>query len=393
MIATAAHHYQQGNFFFRKHLVRIQSSSRTLATPRRFLCASPKQQHTNKTFSGTTALAAITSAIAGAGLLYSNFSSKGSSAESTRDLISLHGADWETFHLQSLNYSEDDDEGDDLDAQDRDDDDPQEEEELDNQSAIGEELDGAQTDELPDEDEPTTCSICLINRQGPCRDPWRRFERCIKRNSHHKSDDQASSSAEESNPSHQALACDELFRPWLDCFSRHRLTYTLLTNKSLQPEMDFLEETYQTQEPFPEHIMPTLVLEQQQEEEEQEEEEQESTGLQKKSILFDLTNEETGNDIHVAYVRDEVKGNILGFDYFKSELEQKQQHQLEEAEEEIETEVKKRGELIFHVPKGTTSVVAHALYKNSMTDEENEKYDNKENEDTKEKVYVQIISL
>mmetsp|Transcript_12485 Transcript_12485/g.17968 ORF Transcript_12485/g.17968 Transcript_12485/m.17968 type:complete len:392 (-) Transcript_12485:8-1183(-) len=390
MIATAA----QGKFFFGKHFVRIQSSSRTLATPRRFFFAAPKQQHTNRTFSGATASVLAAISAFGAGLLYSNFSSKGSSAEATRDIIRLHGADWETFHLQSLNYSEDDDEGDDLDEQDRDDDD-QQQEQLDTQSAIGEEVDGAQSDELPDEDEPTTCSICLINRQGPCRDPWRRFERCIKRNSHHKSDEQASSSAEESNPSHQALACDELFRPWLDCFSRHRLTYTILTNKSLQPEMDFLEETYQTQEPFPEHIMPTLVLEQQ-EEEKQEEDGQESNGLQKKSIMFDLTNEETGNDIYVAYVRDEVKGNILGFDYFKSELEQKQKHQLGEAEEENETEVKKRGELIFHAPEGTTSVVAHALYKNSMTDEENEECDNKEKEDTEEKslrTYIVIIKI
>eukprot|EP00571_Detonula_confervacea_P001854 CAMPEP_0172317480 /NCGR_PEP_ID=MMETSP1058-20130122/31761_1 /TAXON_ID=83371 /ORGANISM="Detonula confervacea, Strain CCMP 353" /LENGTH=279 /DNA_ID=CAMNT_0013032055 /DNA_START=38 /DNA_END=873 /DNA_ORIENTATION=+ len=29
-------------------------------------------------------------------------------------------------------------------------------------------------------DEDTTCSICLINRQGPCRKYWLKFERCMK---------------------------------------------------------------------------------------------------------------------------------------------------------------------------------------------------------------------
>ena len=32
----------------------------------------------------------------------------------------------------------------------------------------------------PDNDEETTCSICLINRQGPCRRHWLKFERCMK---------------------------------------------------------------------------------------------------------------------------------------------------------------------------------------------------------------------
>ncbi|KAL9187664.1 hypothetical protein ACHAXT_006042 [Thalassiosira profunda] len=32
-------------------------------------------------------------------------------------------------------------------------------------------------------DEETTCSICLINRQGPCRKYWLKFERCMKEHS------------------------------------------------------------------------------------------------------------------------------------------------------------------------------------------------------------------
>jgi hypothetical protein len=35
-------------------------------------------------------------------------------------------------------------------------------------------------DDDPNNDEETTCSICLINRQGPCRKYWLKFERCMK---------------------------------------------------------------------------------------------------------------------------------------------------------------------------------------------------------------------
>ena len=35
-------------------------------------------------------------------------------------------------------------------------------------------------DDDPSNDEPTTCSICLINRQGPCRKYWLKFEGCMK---------------------------------------------------------------------------------------------------------------------------------------------------------------------------------------------------------------------
>jgi len=32
----------------------------------------------------------------------------------------------------------------------------------------------------PSKDEETSCSICLINRQGPCRKQWLKFEKCMK---------------------------------------------------------------------------------------------------------------------------------------------------------------------------------------------------------------------
>ena len=38
-------------------------------------------------------------------------------------------------------------------------------------------------EEDPSNDEETSCSICLINRQGPCRKYWLKFERCMKEHS------------------------------------------------------------------------------------------------------------------------------------------------------------------------------------------------------------------
>jgi hypothetical protein len=38
------------------------------------------------------------------------------------------------------------------------------------------------------DDEETTCSICLINRQGPCRNHWLKFERCMKEHGREKED-------------------------------------------------------------------------------------------------------------------------------------------------------------------------------------------------------------
>jgi len=48
----------------------------------------------------------------------------------------------------------------------------------DNIDAGGEEEDD--DDDDPSKDEDTSCSICLINRQGPCRKYWLKFERCMK---------------------------------------------------------------------------------------------------------------------------------------------------------------------------------------------------------------------
>ncbi len=371
-------------------------------------------------------MAVIGAAAAAAGGLYYYYTkSTSSKAMVTNDVITNQKADWEKFHLQSLQYNEDDDDDDDDNDDDDDtdngDDDDEEEEDKEGEGELsdediiaGKELVTEEQEDEEEEDEPTTCTICLINRQGPCRSPWKKFERCIK----HQLPSSSSSEDDEQNKKR----CDPYFLPWLECFSQHRLTYSVLTNQSIQPEMDFLEETHGVQISFPQHLVPTLLLPTNgdEDEEEMEEEEEElvhdelsSTVYQKKLLAIPLINPSTGNAIYVAYVRDEEKGNVLGFDYFTSELEQLlQQQQQTEGEEKEETTSESptiitTGELMFHVPVGTTSVAVHALYKNNKLpkkddevkeDDTSSKSHPKKETDTiedsiSEKVYIQTFLL
>lgn len=90
---------------------------------------------------------------------------------------------------------------------------------------------------LPAEDERTACSICLVNRQGPCRDLWRRFERCLK--SLKENDDEKKSDSNDKAPDaeHSSAACDRYMMPWLTCIQSYRNLYTLYFNYMNQLEL------------------------------------------------------------------------------------------------------------------------------------------------------------
>jgi hypothetical protein len=88
-------------------------------------------------------------------------------------------------------------------------------------------------DNLPEEDESTTCTICLINRQGPCRPVWRKFERCMKDNT--PKDDQ-DDEAKSDTPS-MSEQCDIYMLPWISCIQGFRNRYTLIANDFFQHEM------------------------------------------------------------------------------------------------------------------------------------------------------------
>lgn len=102
---------------------------------------------------------------------------------------------------------------------------PEEEEKAENEPDV--------YDNLPEEDESTTCTICLINRQGPCRPVWRKFERCMKDNT--PKDDQ-DGEAKSDTPS-MSEQCDIYMLPWITCIQGFRNRYTLIANDFFQHEM------------------------------------------------------------------------------------------------------------------------------------------------------------
>jgi len=167
--------------------------------------------------------------------------------------------EWDNFLAKSIIPGEDDDDDDDEDDDDEEEDDEEEdgendddekveaEEESDEESQPTSADDNDMTpsssseetaiepvqdpyDDLPADDEPTHCSICRINREGPCRPLWRKFEKCMKDHS-----DEKKEAGEENTPS-LGEKCDNYMMPWVDCFQQHRGIYTILTNKFYQNE-------------------------------------------------------------------------------------------------------------------------------------------------------------
>jgi hypothetical protein len=304
-----------------------------------------------------------------------------SSSSDKLDLGKLQ-ADWDEYHLESLMYNDDDDDDED---EEEDEDDEEEENENDDTEDNKEAGDTTDTDgaddteggvtsvedevdpfdqgldkelypddfsDLPEVEEDTTCSICLINREGPCRNPWRRFEKCIKVNPLKEGDDEKDGDGEgegttegggdsETSTAQVSRQCDHLFKPWFTCFSQHRITYSMITNKQVKEEMDFIEDTHGTE------VIPS-VLEAKLDTDDIQDMKWEPS-LDKpyvqRYIKFPLHNPATGNTIRVAYARDD-QGNVLGFDYFKSELD----------------DGKTEGDMMFHMPGDTTSMTAYAYY-------------------------------
>lgn len=83
-------------------------------------------------------------------------------------------------------------------------------------------------DNLPDTDEPTTCTICLVNRQGPCRPEWRKMETCMK--------DQLPKNEGTPTSEGNAKKCDKYMMPWLMCTHSYKNLYLLYFNKVYQAE-------------------------------------------------------------------------------------------------------------------------------------------------------------
>ena len=91
-------------------------------------------------------------------------------------------------------------------------------------------------DDDPSKDEETSCSICLINRQGPCRKHWLKFERCMKEHSaeKEKAKAEAENNAAESVISNEIIEDDTIITEQ-DDNEKHWDDFML---KSIQPGED-----------------------------------------------------------------------------------------------------------------------------------------------------------
>jgi hypothetical protein len=88
-------------------------------------------------------------------------------------------------------------------------------------------------DNLPEEDEPTHCSICLTYRQGPCRPYWRKVEACtkdneLKKDGDEEGDDDKTSSDSNEEEEEADPPCLKYMLPWIDCASGFRNLYNLI---------------------------------------------------------------------------------------------------------------------------------------------------------------------
>lgn len=86
-------------------------------------------------------------------------------------------------------------------------------------------------DNLPEEDEPTHCSICLTYRQGPCRPYWRKVEACTKDNEMKKdseASEESNETANEDDENRPDPPCLKYMLPWIECATGYRNLYALI---------------------------------------------------------------------------------------------------------------------------------------------------------------------
>lgn len=274
---------------------------------------------------------------------------------------------------------------------------------------------------LPEVDEPTHCSICKINRQGPCRNPWRWFEKCMKE----------TSSENETEEKEMVNICSKPSFTWFQCVEENRPTYAFYTNMQFKEELDMLEMRFKDSEndentqmlKFPANndsenevdndLVPMLDLTQWDQvkhtfaDEDSNEEEKGETPPTvanietEKEVQSDSSTQTLVPDkkieapkvlipalakfklssnnnlpIELAYIRDQ-DGNILGFDYFSHEKKKGEEY----GDMTFYIMVPDNGEGSQQGISKTTSLTAYAWYK-QKTDEKEESNDGKEEDNT-----------
>ncbi len=240
-------------------------------------------------------------------------------------------------------------------------------------------------DNLPEEDEPTTCVICLINRQGPCRPLWRKFECCMKDNP---SSDDDSDGDENSNSSSSSMAekCDKYMFPWIGCIQSYRNTYTLISNDFFQKELiDEIEKNIgENEKVLLDDIDASSIVQMSKEwwgdgnssndDNSVGDENPEDPILVEGVARINLFDGD--KPIEVAYIKDQ-DGKLLGYDQF-SEFKKSIDA---EGNSDDSNSAQKVAQCNFHVsPESTKAIQIFALYKGTDEKEDNKSETQKEPE-------------
>ena len=224
---------------------------------------------------------------------------------------------------------------------------------------------------LPEEDEPTECSMCNTFRQGPCRPFWRKLERCFK---------------DHEGQENGASICMRYFMPHQKCLMNYTNLYNLVRLTSLQEYIDETEEALPARQrakmSVPTSLDWSLWREFQNDAGPQYAQGLEKAAFTKRTPLWKrfaedtepvvLTfnvqiprQEEDGLLLRFAYVVDQ-DGMVLGVESnpryrkFKDEVEGRKK---EEKEEEEETDVGPEMKLEFYViPSMTQEIKIKAMY-------------------------------
>lgn len=266
-----------------------------------------------------------------------------------------------------------------------------------------------------DEDEPTTCTICLINRKGPCRFQWRKFERCMKKTNKNSNDTANNNDINTDNIHREGRSislredCDQYMLPWITCVQSYRNIYTLITNAlyqdmfidDIEKNVDDINKVYfgdvnplsfldlnewlnRVKQKKNSHGERVTVKNNYQIK--QHLKDGNDIDLISAFVTINLVDTLSGREIDIAYVRDQ-DGKILGFDQFtntkreRKELIKKQGHidnldsqghilQMNNEHDNMSErkDVKNIGKFTFYInPETTNSIQVFALYKDNIS--------------------------
>lgn len=296
--------------------------------------------------------------------------------------------EWDDFMLKSMNPNEDDEDDDEEEEEDEeedegdghgDNDDSEDDTEGNQDNQINDEkssekedstdLESDPYDDLPEEDEPTTCTICLINRQGPCRPTWRKFEKCMKDNS--SAEAEGKDKLNQNEDSSLGEKCDKYMLPWITCIQKFRNRYTLISNNFFQNEMiaeienGIDEEEKILLDNFDVKSIVQIGNDWSKADPLQEIMDDDDVPLVEGVVSINLWDANQSRPIEIAFVKDQ-DGTLLGYEQFfdfKKQLNGK-------VAEDLDENIGKVGGCIFHAnPATTKSIQIFALYRNRETGE------------------------